>query len=293
MDFQHFAPRIDKIPKRSRKDTVKIMYWNMIRDCFTISTWLAIGAVIQGLLVVFVRPTYAVAPAALILLYKLSRTILQSFGLLHNPYMDDVIMGKFSAQHGDAAGNAPTEGAQNQIAVIKLASRSNHPMGIFGPGYKQIGDFFSAMIENLTEDEDSGFLGSSSYLCNGERLTANSIATCCYFRTVEDVHRFAHSPLHREAWDWWNNITASHPHLSIMHEMYNAPAKGWENIYVNNHRTGIANIYKPVIINGKEYQPITNAARGPLATQKGRLRQPKLSAGKGDLEKQESANVEY
>lgn len=97
----------------------------MIRDCFTISTWLSIGAVIQGLLVYFVRPTYAVAPAALILLYKLSRTIFQSFGLLRNPYMDDVIMGKFSAQHGDADGNAPTESSQNQIAVIQLASRSN------------------------------------------------------------------------------------------------------------------------------------------------------------------------
>lgn len=68
---------------------------------------------------------------------------------------------------------------------------------------------------------------------------ANGIATCCYFRSVEDIHRFAHSPLHREAWDWWNSITATHPHLSIMHELYSAPAKGWENIYVNYHRTGV------------------------------------------------------
>lgn len=29
-------------------------------------------------------------------------------------------------------------------------------MGIFGPGYKQIGDFFTEMIVKLTEDEDSG-----------------------------------------------------------------------------------------------------------------------------------------
>lgn len=115
----------------------------MIRDCFTISTWLSIGAVIQGLLVYFVRPTYAVAPAALILLYKLSRTTLQSFGLLRNPYMDDVIMGKFSAQHGDAAGNAPTEGSQNQIAIIQLASRSNQwvipSMGLHMSTFSQLG----------------------------------------------------------------------------------------------------------------------------------------------------------
>ncbi|KAL7926000.1 hypothetical protein ACQKWADRAFT_281492 [Trichoderma austrokoningii] len=295
MDFQHFAPQIDKIPKRSRKDVVKVIQWNLIRDCFTISTWLAIGAVIQGLLVVFVRPTYAVAPAALILLFRLSRTILQSLGILRNPLMDEVLMGKFSAQFGDAAGNAPTESSQNQIAIIQLASRSNHPMGIFGPGYKQIGTFFREMIVKLTEDKDSGFLGSSSYLCNGERSTANSSVTCCYFRSVEDIHRFAHSPQHREAWDWWNNITATHPHLSIMHELYSAPAKGWENIYINNHRSGIANIQRPVIVNGKEYQPIANAARGPLTTQKGRLRQPKLSAnnGKSDVEKQDLVNVDY
>lgn len=55
-----------------------------------------------------------------------------------------------------------------------------------------------------------------------------------------------------------------------------------------------ANVQKPVTINGGEYQPIANASRGPLATQKGRLRQPKLSAnGKKDLEKQEPAIVEY
>lgn len=96
-----------------------------------------------------------------------------------------------------------------------------------------------------------------------------------------------------------------------MHELYSAPAKGWENIYINYNRTGVgtyqtlqktiafeltavaANIRKPVTINGVEYQPITNAARGPLTTQKGRLRQPKLSTGKGDLEKQAPASVDY
>jgi hypothetical protein len=96
-----------------------------------------------------------------------------------------------------------------------------------------------------------------------------------------------------------------------MHELYSAPAKGWENIYINQHRTGVgtyqscrstitfelifvaANILRPVTINGQEYQPIANASRGTLSTQKGRLRQPKLSSGKKDLEKQEAPYVEY
>lgn len=96
-----------------------------IRDSFTLSTWLAIGAVVQGLLVVFVRPTFAVAPAALVLLYRLSRTMLQSFGVLRNPLMDEILMGKFSVQIGDEHGNAPTESAQQQVAVIMLGARSN------------------------------------------------------------------------------------------------------------------------------------------------------------------------
>lgn len=51
--------------------------------------------------------------------------MLQSFGVLRNPLMDEILMGKFSVQIGDAAGNAPTESSENQIAVILLASRSN------------------------------------------------------------------------------------------------------------------------------------------------------------------------
>lgn len=29
-------------------------------------------------------------------------------------------------------------------------------MGVFGPGFKQVGDFFKEMITKLSEDEDSG-----------------------------------------------------------------------------------------------------------------------------------------
>lgn len=39
--------------------------------------------------------------------------------------------------------------------------------------------------------------------------------------------------------DWWNNVTKEYPYLSIMHEMYHAPKGHWENIYANNHLTGL------------------------------------------------------
>lgn len=82
-------------------------------------------------------------------------------------------------------------------------------------------------------------LGSTTYLEATARQTNNQIITACYFRSLEELHRYAHSPLHREAWNWWNGITKTHPHLSISHEVYHAPRGCWENIYVNYHLTGI------------------------------------------------------
>jgi len=39
------------------------------------------------------------------------------------------------------------------------------------------------------------------------------------------MHAFAHSPLHREAWDYWNRIIKSHEFLGVHHEVYEAEAK--------------------------------------------------------------------
>ncbi len=63
-----------------------------------------------------------------------------------------------------------------------------------------------------------------------------------YFRSIADAHAYAHGPLHRKAWDWWNSITKTHPHLSIMHELYEAPKGRWENIYVNNQFHGLSKL---------------------------------------------------
>ncbi|KAH6604517.1 hypothetical protein Trco_006224 [Trichoderma cornu-damae] len=189
MDFQHFAPQIDRFPQPTPKEVASIAYWNTIRDNFTISTWIAIGAILQGLLVVFVRPTVAIAPAALVLFSRFSRAMLAHFGIIRNTQMDGVLMGKYTVQMPNEDGSAPSESADKGIAVIMLG--------------------------------------------------ANGFMTCCYFRSVEDIHRFAHSPVHREGWNWWNSFTDSNPHLSIMHEVYSAPKKNWENIFINYHLTGI------------------------------------------------------
>jgi hypothetical protein len=137
-------------------------------------------------------------------------------------------------------------------------------MGIFGPGFQVLGNYMNQMQAQLADNaiqyncepinsylfvllaRFNAFLntdlGATSWLGIGERSTANQLMFATYFRTLEDVHAYAHSPLHREAWGWWNNITKSHPHLSIMHEVYQAPKNHSENIYINNHLTGIGGL---------------------------------------------------
>ncbi|EYE99719.1 monooxygenase fmaE [Aspergillus ruber CBS 135680] len=186
--------------------------------------------------------------------------------------MDDVIMGKFSAQIPGRDGVMPKKGAEEDATVILLGARSNHPLGIFGPGYQQIGEFQNKMLAQLDGNaEKYGFLGSTTYLEATARQTSNQIITACYFRSLEELHRYAHSSLHREAWNWWNGVTKTHPHLSISHEVYHAPRGCWENIYVNYHLTGIGNMRADMKSPEEGVRPIVDARKGGLRTQMGRL----------------------
>jgi hypothetical protein len=60
-----------------------------------------------------------------------------------------------------------------------------------------------------------------------------------YFLNVEGVHAFANGKTHREAWNWFNKMTKTHPHLSISHEIYGVQKGNWENIFVNFEPTNI------------------------------------------------------
>jgi hypothetical protein len=82
-------------------------------------------------------------------------------------------------------------------------------------------------------------LGGTSWTSCSHRATTNEILIVLYFRTNNGLHNWAHSPAHREGWEWWNKTYKQHPHIGIMHEVYEAPKGHWENIYVNYHPSGI------------------------------------------------------
>lgn len=124
-------------------------------------------------------------------------------------------------------------------------------------------------------------MGMSSWLNTG-RSTSNETATISYWRSIEDIHEFALSPVHREAWNWWNDAIANgkHSNLGIMHEVFEIPKNGFESIYLNYHPTGLAATTR--LVEGGEQNsadewvtPIVDARKGQFRSSRGRM-------GRGD-----------
>lgn len=76
-------------------------------------------------------------------------------------------------------------------------------------------------------------LGRSSDMLATDDEAGNAIITLSYWRSMQHLHEFARSPVHRAGWEWFERTTKTHPHLSMMHEVYALPKGHWENVYTN------------------------------------------------------------
>ncbi|KAK4543563.1 hypothetical protein LTR36_005458 [Oleoguttula mirabilis] len=254
---------------------------NILRDQFSITTWLALGAAAQaGLFLLAGR--LALAPAVAILLYRTFTAYAMSVGWLRNTYMDGVLPNKFTAQFPDAAGRYGATPAASDVVVFLIGARCNHPLGLLAPGFQQLGGYFMQMVQDVEAHSDAeafGFLGMTSWLNSNGRETGSELMEVGYFRSVEGLHKFAHSEYHRAGWDWWNKHVAQYPHLSIFHETYHVPKGHWENIYVNSHLGGINSTTHRYVDEqtGEEMwaSPVVDASRGLLRTSAGRMSRSK------------------
>ncbi|OCL05825.1 hypothetical protein AOQ84DRAFT_322334, partial [Glonium stellatum] len=228
MDFTPLTKPYNKRPwSQFRMQTAKKVFGpltgstiSLLRDQFTISTWLALGALLQASLF-FLFGRLAFLPALLLVLYRTADAFLMAIGVTHNRELDGVILQKFSAQYPDAAGKFGNKPASKEIVVFLIGGRINHPLGVLAPGASDLGDYFNKMNKELEQNADKyGYLGASNWLSNGERPTSNENLTVMYFRSIEHLHAFSTSPLHRAGWTWWTGFAATHRHLSIWHEMY-------------------------------------------------------------------------
>ena len=122
--------------------------------------------------------------------------------------------------------------------------------------------------------EEFNFLGMDSYTQASSTPTNSQSLTLLYFKSKADVHRYAESPLHRKAWEWYNGFARSHGHIGVMHELYEVPAGNWESVYVNMEPNGLGVTRHRVYDGqgeGRWVSPLVDASRGVLSTTRGRL----------------------
>lgn len=151
----------------------------------------------------------------------------------------------------------------------------NHPLGMFGPGIKELGDYFKRMYKEIESNAETyGYLGGQSWISD-ERATNNEVMNLMFFKDAKGIHDYAHGPLHRDGWAWWNRTEKDHPHIGIWHEIFASPKGMWETIYINSAPLGFGSSHFP--IKDKEggptkwVSPLVDASRGVLRTSRGRM----------------------
>lgn len=219
---------------------------SLLLNNFSISTWLAAGACAQSILFLTLPRLVALLPAAILLFLRLAKGALITQGYIHNTYTDGAFLHKSTAPIPNDDGSISEKPADKGLVVFILGANSNHPMGLFAPGFKSLGDYFQNMWNDAEANREKwGYLGKATTM---PMATAggNVLVTISYWKSIEHLHAFAHGPTHRLGWDWWAAQNKKYPHIGIMHETYGVPAGGWENIYQNFQPFGMAQIKYPV-----------------------------------------------
>ncbi|CZT49613.1 uncharacterized protein RSE6_10488 [Rhynchosporium secalis] len=216
-----------------------------IRAHFTISDWLLMGGLLQSIIILLlpVRPLYSLLPTFGLAIYKVTRLFMKLGGVIENPLMDGVKIGRSSAvfppslvgEKGMIRPVGESVGGDG-MCILLLSNRCNHPLGLFYSKFREMGQYAREMYAELEKNPlESGFLGYSDYNSNNTNTQPYAMSIM-YFKSIEHVHNWAHnSPAHRAAWEWWDveQKAGRVDHLTIAHEIYGVEKGKWENIYLN------------------------------------------------------------
>jgi hypothetical protein len=117
-----------------------------------ISTWLLVGAVFRSLLVLALPISFAICPAILFLSIRLVDKTLIALGLRNGLLLDGVILKKTTAQIPNRNGEFSTaEVSGENVVIFLISAKLNHALGMFAPGFRQLGDYFRGLVLALSE----------------------------------------------------------------------------------------------------------------------------------------------
>ncbi|KAK0109419.1 hypothetical protein ONS95_002116 [Cadophora gregata] len=235
-----------------------------IRAHFTITDWLLMGGILQSVIILLlpIRPFYALLPTFGLAIFKVTRLVLKIYGLVENPLMEGVKHGRLSAVFPPAETGEKGTGMMRQVGgsvgggemcILLLSNRCTHPLGLFYSKYREMGTHAKAMFTELERSPlTHGFLGYTDYSSNNVPTQPHSLSIM-YFKSISHVHAWAHSsPAHRAAWEWWDSEQKAGriDHLTIAHEIYGVEEGKWENIYVNARPFGFAETSHAIVEKG-------------------------------------------
>lgn len=230
----------------------------------------------------FSRGHYILLISTVLLLAKLANTLLQAAGITKNPYLEGVIPGRTTALLPDDSTGELTTASNKKIVVLHLGAKSNHPFGIFAPQFGKVGDWVTKMNDEMDAGKTNGFLGQTTFW-RMDPKGAPEVNLISYWESIEDLWAFAHSGTHREAWQWWERTIKDNGYVGINHEIFEADAQHWENVYVNFQPTMMGATTHLVrggkkleggVVDDKWISPLVDARRGPLAKSSGRMGRP-------------------
>lgn len=114
-------------PKQPQPPLTNINSRHLFRDNFSVGTWLLLGASFQAILLLLpIRPSYAISPGLLMLGYRFVYGLGQIFGVVAYDGMRDVVPGKTAASYPETYDvNGQRVASDRGICVIMLFSRCN------------------------------------------------------------------------------------------------------------------------------------------------------------------------
>lgn len=138
------------------------------------------------------------------------------------PQSRGVIPGRFTA---------PTD---EPIVVFLIGMRVNRLLAF--SKWLPTANAMGPMLKTLYEHPEKGFLGGETF------LYWRGVMLLQYWRSPEDLIRFAHSPSepHAAAWKRFNQSVGSDGSVGIWHETYQVQPNRYESIYVNMPKFGLA-----------------------------------------------------
>ncbi|MCB2085070.1 MAG: DUF4188 domain-containing protein [Sphingomonadaceae bacterium] len=121
------------------------------------------------------------------------------------------------------------------IFVIGMRINHFHKIGKWLPTFKAMGP----MIEELSKNPDSGFLGTEFTLCSWRQVMLLQ-----YWRDFDSLERYARSrdEKHWPAWTAFNKRIGNDGTVGIFHETYAVNAGGYETVYGNMPPFGLGKV---------------------------------------------------